>query len=260
VTTEDLLRNVGLDRYDINARLKPALFVLLPLIITAAYWFPQTKTMFGATMSLLSACGLTYLLAQTARHLGRSVEKRMGDKAGRNHSARLLTHADATIAPETKARYHDYLRTNGRSISTPEEEKIQPDIAFSRARSAVDWLLEHTRPNAKKTLIFGENIAYGYRRNLYGMKPLGLLVAAAAIAGHGALLWLAPQHDDALWLGICLEAGLAAIFLLWCFVVTQSSVSDASLAYAEQLFNQCEPKKTVTPKRTRAVQKSPEQA
>lgn len=70
---DDLLRGVGLDRYDINARLKPALFVLLPLFVTVAFWIPLARTGSGVVVSLLSACGLLYLIAQTARRLGRSV-------------------------------------------------------------------------------------------------------------------------------------------------------------------------------------------
>lgn len=240
MSADDLLRGVGLDRYDINARLKPALFVLLPLFVTVAFWIPLARTGSGVVVSLLSACGLLYLIAQTARRLGRAVERRMGNAAGRKHSARLLLHADATIAAETKARYHAYLQSHGLSISAPEEEQVSPDTAFSRTRSAVDWLLEHTRPNAQKTLLFNENIAYGYHRNLYGMKPVGLLIAVTAITGHGALLWVRPLDEATLWIGLLIEAGLAVTVLLWSFVVTESSVSDASLAYAQQLFNHCE--------------------
>ena len=94
----------------------PALFVLLPVFLTVAFWIPQARTIVGGAVSLLGACGLLYLMAQTARRFGRSVERRMEDKAGRKHSARLLTHADQTIAAETKERYHAYLRRHGISI------------------------------------------------------------------------------------------------------------------------------------------------
>ncbi len=240
MAVEDFLRNVGLDRYDLNARLKPALLVLLPVLVAVAFWIPQARTFTGAAVSLLGACGLLYLMAQTARRRGRTVERRMGDKAGRKHSARLLTHLDETIAAETKARYHAYLRSHGIAISTPDEEKASPDTAFSRTSSAVDWLLEHTRPNAKKSLLFNENIAYGYQRNLYGLKPVALSIAIAISVGHGALLWLRPMDETTLWIGIGLEAGLIAMILLWLSVVTKASVTDASLAYAQQLFGHCE--------------------
>lgn len=241
MAAEDFLRTVGLDRYDVNARLKPALLVLLPVFAAIAFWIPPARTGVGAVVSLCSACGLLYLMAQTARRLGRSVERRMGDKAGRKHSARLLTHADETFAAETKERYHDYLRHHGLSISTPEEEKASPDTALSRTSSAVDWLLEHTRPNAKTSLLFSENVAYGYHRNLYGMKPIALIVAITTIAGHGALLWFfRPLDETTLWIGLGLEACLTAMVAVWCLIVNEASVKDASFAYAQQLFSHCE--------------------
>ena len=72
------------------------------------------------------------------------------------------------------------------------------------------------------------------------MKPIALVIVVAAIAGHGALLWFRPLDETALWIGFGLEAGLVAMFLLWSFVVTKASVTDASFAYAQQLFNHCE--------------------
>lgn len=248
---DDILRSVGLDRYDINARLKPALLVLLPVFLTVAFWIPQARTVVGGIISLLSACGLLYLMTQTARRMGRSVERRMEDRAGRKHSARLLTHADKTIASETKKRYHAYLRSHGLSISTPEEELASPETAFDRTRSAIDWLLEHTRPNAQKSLLFTENIAYGYQRNLFGLKPIALIIAFTAIAGHGLLLWIRPLDETTLWIGLLIGVGLAATIFLWALIVTQASVVDASLSYAQQLFNQCETSATGPVKKTR---------
>lgn len=248
MAADDFLRSVVLDRYDVNARLKPALLVLLPVFAAVAFWIPPARTGVGAVISLCSACGLLYLMAQTARRRGRSVERRMGDKAGRKHSARLLTHADGTFAAETKERYHAYLRRHGLSVSTPEEEKVSPDTALSRTSSAVDWLLEHTRPNAKKSLLFSENVAYGYHRNLYGMKPIALLVAITTIAGHGALLWFfRPLDETTLWIGLGLEACLTVMVVVWCLIVTKASVNDASFAYAQQLFSHCETTKVARP-------------
>lgn len=240
MAAEDILRSVGFDRYDLNARLKPGLIVLLPVFASVAFWVPQTRTGLGATVSLLSACGLLYLIAQTVRSAGRAAERRMGDKAGRKHSARLLMHADGAIAVETKARYHAYLRNRGHVISTPDEERTSPETAFSRANSAIDWLLEHTRVKGKKSLLFNELIAYGFQRNLYGMKPIALIIAVSAVAVNGALLWKRPLDEAVFWTGILMEIGLAGLVVWLVLFVTRTSVTDASFAYAQQLFNLCE--------------------
>ena len=236
----DFLRSIGLDRYDLNARLRPALFVLLPVLVTALFWMPQARSFAGGIISFLSACGVLYFLSQAARQRGRAVERKLGDRVGRAHSARLLTHADDTINIETKARYHSYLRSHGRLISTRDEEAVDPREAQARARSAVDWLLEHTRPNSKTSLLFDENIAYGFRRNLLGMKPIAIVLCLLVLAAHAALLWLRPLDQETLWTGAILAVSFVVFILFWVFLVTKNFVEDASEAYALRLFSFCE--------------------
>jgi hypothetical protein len=62
-----LMKDLGLDRYEWNARLRPALIVLLPAWLVIAIWLPQIWTRLVGFSSLLVTCGLTYLLAQLAR-------------------------------------------------------------------------------------------------------------------------------------------------------------------------------------------------
>jgi hypothetical protein len=236
----DHLRNIGLDRYDINARLRPALLALLPIYVVVGFWFPQARTLTGLVLGIVTTCGVTYLMAQTVRRRGRAVERGMGDRAGRLHSARLLTHGDTTFTAETKARYHVYLRNHGIEISSPEEERAAPKQALARARSAVDWLLEHTRANAKPSLLFDENIAYGFHRNLYGIKPLAIAIVVAATVAHAGLIGFEPLDANTLRTAAVVGAVLGTLAALWCFLVSQSAVTDASLAYAQRLFNQCE--------------------
>ena len=236
----DHLRSIGLDRYDINARLKPALMALLPVLIVVGFWFPQAHTLIGVALGLVTTCGVTYLMAQTVRRRGRAVERRMGERAGRLHSARLMTHSDPTFTVETKARYHAYLRSNAIEVSSPEEEGAAPQVALARARSAVDWLLEHTRANAKQSLLFDENIAYGFHRNLYGIKPLAIGIVLAAMAAHGALLATTTLDEATLRTAYLVWGVLITLLALWCFLVSQNAVTDASLAYAQKLFSQCE--------------------
>ncbi len=239
--TADILRSIGLDRYDINARLKPALLALLPAIAVAAFWLPQTRSLVASSsMGLIAASGLLFLLSQAARLQGRNIEKRLGDKIGRKHSARLLTHGDNTIAAGTKERYHSFLRAHGIHLSTKSEEQSNANEAFERARSAIDWLLEHTRPNAKASMLHDENIAYGFNRNLYGLKPIAITLAIVAIASHATLLALFRPDNQALWIGSSIGIFNLALGLYWIFGVTRRAVEDASLAYAQRLFSQCE--------------------
>ena len=246
-SAEVLLRGIGLDRYEIGARLRPALLALAPVFLVVAVWVPQARSMVGVVVGLATTLGLTYFLAQLARRLGRGLERRLGDRVGRLHSARLLTFADETLALESKLRHHAFLRSNGIVTSTPEEERAAPDAAFARARSAVDWLLVYTRPLAKKSLLFDDNVAYGFMRNLRALKPLALAIVSLAMIVDACLAVFHRQEPAFVVMGSAAGAALIVFLLAWLFIVTEAAVEEASLAYAQRLFSQCETVETRSP-------------
>ncbi|MEX6506462.1 hypothetical protein [Jiella sp. M17.18] len=253
----DLLRGVGLSRYELNARLKPALLALLPALVVGLFWYPGAWSAAGAVVAVGSACGVLYAIAQLARNRGRAAERRLGREVGRDNSAKLLTHSDDTLVAETKARYHAYLRNHGQILSTEEEEKAEPVLAFRRARSAVDWLLEHTRSGGGGQLLLDENVSYGFQRNLFGLKPFGIGLSVVAMAAHVLLLALVAQETEQFWLGVAICFPLLILVLGWSFLVTKGAVAEASLAYAQRFLANCEPA-TKAPRARRASSKSQE--
>src|SRR5271165_4313391 len=69
-------------------------------------------------------------------------------------------------------------------------------------QSGVRWLLNHTRPadNKKFDLLFRENVAYGFRRNALGTKPIGILISVGSVfwilLKEGAIVWPARHFVD----------------------------------------------------------------
>ncbi|EHP92767.1 hypothetical protein [Methylorubrum extorquens] len=240
----DFLRGIGLSRYELNARLKPALLALLPTLIVACFWYPGAWSVVGSLTAAASACGVLYAIALLARNRGRAAERKLDREVGRNHTARLLTHSDDTFVAETKARYHAYLRAHDKVISTAEEELVEPELAFRRARSAVDWLLEHTRARAGAALLLDENVAYGFQRNLYGLKPFAIGLSVIASATHVLLLGLTATEGERFWFGVAICIPIAGLLFGWLFLVTKGAVAEASLAYAQRLLANCEPETT----------------
>jgi hypothetical protein len=237
---DQILRASGLDRYDRNARLYPAFLSLMPILIVVALWLPQVWTLLGGFLSFAVACGLIFYLAQVVRYLGRKVEKRLGDRVARPLSAILLSHMDTRIPSDTKARYHQYLSDHGIRVPDLDLELKDPASARQGFRSAVDWLLEHTRPAAKASMLLNENIAYGFRRNLLGLKPVAILLLFSAITANAVLVLLHHHDQDR-----ALAAGIVeALFLLalvaWVWIVNSAFVEDASFAYAQRFLAQCE--------------------
>ena len=236
---DQVLKANGVDRYDRNARLYPAFLCLLPIFSVVALWMPQVWTLLGGLVALAVGCGLTFFLAQLVRYLGRQVEKKLGKQVGRAHSAVLLSHSDVRITAGTKARYHQYLAKHGIKVPDARAEADDPAVAKQSFRSAIDWLLVHTRSQAKTSMLLNENIAYGFRRNLLGVKPVALVLLVLALLGN---LYLLLVRDDQ---ARGVAAGLVDLLLLlalvvWLFIVRASFVEDASLAYAQRLFDLCD--------------------
>ena len=84
-----------------------------------------------------------------------------------------------------------------RSAPTAAEEEKDQTAADAFYEQAGTWLRENTRDTKKFSILFGENVTYGYRRNLLGLKwiALGLNLAVAVVCG--ALLWHNAPIDTA---------------------------------------------------------------
>lgn len=231
----------GMDKYAFNARLKPAFFVLLPILVFTIVHFPKIWIQLSTLLTLLVTCGATYLIAQLARTLGRQMENRLGERIGRQHTARLLAYSNSTLPSQQKERCKQYISTrSGISLPTELEEQSNPDGSHDDRLTAVSWLLEHTRPTAKETLLHEENIAYGFRRNLLGLKPIGITIAVVLVAINPLLFLFGIASQDLIGIAFALEIGLIVCCLLWIYVVTERFVIDASLSYAQRLLSQCE--------------------
>lgn len=231
-----------LDRYTYCARLLPALIVLLPFLILLFIASP----IFGAITGLFSAIGLSvaliFLVAQCGRDAGKRKEPKLFDTIGGKPSTRLLRHRDATLPPATKTRYHSFLKANvpGFALPTLKQETDKPDAADKMYASAVDWLLAKTRDTKLHELLFAENISYGFRRNLWGMKPVGILACLLSISVITAILsGIIPFILDT---SIALATIMAMTVLLsfWLFTVRVRWVAVPAEAYAKSLLEFCD--------------------
>lgn len=210
-------------------------------MLMVAVWLPAVWTAVGGLSSVLVGCGLTLVLSRVARHLGRRLQDRLTPAAGPRHTMTLLRHADATIDPETKARYHACLRANGRHVPTKAEEKRNPAVADRHYLGSVTWLLEATRDVKRFRLLAEENLDYGFRRNLRALKPIAIVILLASIAVDA---WLGVLHlhgaSTEVWKAVALGGCLVADLALWTRAVTIAFVSDASLSFGTRLLATCD--------------------
>lgn len=237
MTWNEAIAKVGLDRYDRNARLYPALTVMAPALVSVAVWVPDLWKELAGLLPMLVAFGGIYLIARYARFAGRRLEKRMVARMGWA-SVRLLRHRDTVISAGTTERYHAALRGKGFPMPTKLEEPADPDQADDCYASVSDWLLEQTRGDK---LLKDENISYGFWRNLVGLRFAGILISATSfVVDTGLALSRWPDRGTQT-LSVAVVAAISLILtLLWIFRFNETIVQDAAEAYAKRLLKHCE--------------------
>lgn len=239
-----------LDVYDSNARLKPALLVNLPVILTSAYLGRGWSGAVSFVSGLLVSVGVTFLLAELGRDWGKRKGPYLFSLWGGKPSTAKLRHRDGSVNPHTLATYHDAAsHIIGRPLPTLNEEKADPHAADLTYEAVGDCLREKTRNKTKFPLIFKELVSNAFRRNLWGMKILGMSLTLICIILLLGIL--ARQVHNGTFLAPTLLAALTnvALLLVWIFIVNPNWVRISADAYAERLlasstaFEKTQPKK-----------------
>jgi hypothetical protein len=161
---------------------------------------------------------------------------------GEKFTTILLRHRDPTISTATKKTYHAFLKkASKRSLPSLENEQTNPVEADDCYRGAVDWLLEATRSEKRFPLVRAENISYGFRRNLLGLKPPAVILIALCVAANVFFCIRDFQIDPTrVWAGFLVSIALVAVGLVWLFVIKMVFVEDAGRTYALRLLAQCD--------------------
>lgn len=239
------------DPYERQARLYPALLALLPLFVMVMLLYGPNAPALTSAVTVAVSCGALYLMTNLCRELGKRLEEKLFREWGGKPSTQLLRHRDAAIEAPTKKRYHAFLaaKINEAFPDAPQEKK-HPAKADGIYQAGVRWLLNHTRPDDKKfDLLFKENIAYGFRRNALGTKPVGLIICVACmlwvLAKEHVLVGIRPFIDSAALMRLpdTATASLvlsAAMALVWTFFFTKASVRSIAFTYAEMLLRACD--------------------
>ena len=232
------------DSYSRQARLQPALFVLFPLFITTAVWARPLYDAALALVGLAVACGAVVYLAHLSRSLGRNAENRLYEEWGGKPTTIWLSHQDTNLDPMTTARYHSFLSQYVPGWRAPDADEERKDFGkvSSLYDSAVRWLRENTREKSRFKLIFQENVSYGFRRNLYGLKKMGLFVSISCLLANVVTIY-SNYMDDTTGSDVVGWASLAVcalVLLSWICVIKKSWVRDAANGYARALLASCD--------------------
>jgi hypothetical protein len=227
-----------LDQYTTRARVVPALLVALPVGVATLAWFPSGVAGWSALWALVVWSGGTVLVGQLGRDAGKRKQACLFEMWGGPPTTRRLRHSgDGNRV--TRERLHKKLATlMHRKVPTAGEEAADPRAADEAYEACIEFLKGRTRDRKKFNLVFEENCSYGFRRNLWGLKPIGVALSVAALAAT-AVLPIAREGtvSTASMQPALVPGGIILVILLgWLFVVTPRWVKVPANAYAERLL------------------------
>ncbi len=228
-----------LDEYTLKARIYPSFLVLLPLLITSLYYITDFQKYYHYFTALFFVGIFTYVLSQFGRDNGKIKEPILNEYFGGKPTTQVLRHRDSTLDSYTKKRYHEILSQKIPNIIIPslQEELNNPKDADEIYESCSKYLISKTRDTSKFNLLFKENISYGFRRNIWGMKNIAIFIIIILFLVH---IYFATDSLTIFNYFSPKEIALSLFFLLsimvWFFLITKNWVKLVAFSYAERLF------------------------
>lgn len=154
----------------------------------------------------------------------------------------MLSHHGSDLDPVTLKRYHRILSgLIGIDIPSAEDEQSDPERSDNIYRSCISFLKSRTRDKEGFGLIFAENVNYGFRRNLWGMKPYALTFTVLSVCM--VLTQVIPYWEDfsgikpVAWVALVLDISFLSV---WIFHIKPEWIRVTSEAYALQLISACD--------------------
>lgn len=235
-----------MDGYDLQARHAPVVFTMLPAIVVAIALVPGLGQMRIATASIagIVLAALPFVASRIARSAGRARQNALYAEWGGIPTTAMLRYRDTRLNPQTKQIYRERLSRLGSSYPIPDEdeERRNPEGADVKIGAAMDEIRRRAKEKNIKA-VHRENINYGAARNLYGLKPFGLmtcLVSVAVLAMTVAIRGGVSPTTTEMVAIMCIVIVAGA----WIFGCTSEKVRHHGEAYALALFEVIE---TVAP-------------
>lgn len=225
------------DDYTWKARKAPVLLVAVPPLFAALPWLQAAQP-----ASLIPA-GVGCLLLGFCGHLGRirggKLEPTLWASWGGKPTTRMLRHRDTPFDRTRLKLLHAKLATaTSVPAPTPRAEEKDSEEADRIYETYETYLRNETRNREQFPLVREELVNYGYARNAWGLRPLGLTSALLSVAATlASAFWLWKTHSSSPWAGVVLALALDSWFLyFWAFVAREDWVKMVAEKYASRLL------------------------
>jgi hypothetical protein len=245
------------DDYSFRARVLPALAVVVIPATGFLCWLPAFSVTQLALVAVLSLV-LGGLFAQFGRDRGKAIEPTLFAQWGGQPAVQLLRCASGLLNKDARERYRLKLNAIPSAPRIPIEfdELADPKEAERRYESVCLYLREATRNKAAFPVVFGENVNYGFRRNLLGMKPAGILLCLLGAAASVLAVLVGMKVDPIDVPAVPVVAAIlnAAMLAWWWLRITSNWVRVAAFDYAARLLGSCDSMPMASPSKSMAAE------
>lgn len=228
-----------MDGYERTTQLGPVLLAAAPLTITALLCFriQSIEGLIRSIIVLALAAGLHLVLMRLVRDRGNAVQEELWLAWGGSPTIQRLRWR--TGGESKTSRLHGRVEAmTGIPLPNAASETQDPDAADEVYEDALLRMRELTRDQDRYRRVYRELLQYGTARNLYGLKPLGLTIAAITfiLAVTGSTLVAAGITGWPLW--PLISAGTAALVFsaVWTLAITPGYVRKPAERYAHALL------------------------
>ena len=215
-----------LDAYNIRARLSASVILLAPIAITVFLCFNEVSTIASSSAFVFVLLAFTNYVPILQRRFHQKNDRR-------NYASEFLLPDDQTIDSVTKERYYRKLAAIDDSFSPFNSPEDTP--AFRKCcDSAVEYLRAHTRDNH---LVLEENINYGFCKNLFADKIIGIIICSFLILCLGiyaAIHFNCVNNISAEYYYAFVFNGITLLF--WIFGITKNILKATAIRYAKTLI------------------------
>ena len=225
-----------IDPYATYARAFPIYITISPIILVLFSILPEGFDWKLGGASAIVLLPLSYLCRQIGGDLGKKQEKNLWNKWGGPPTTRFLRHYNSEFNASTRDRIHAKLRRFDLYVPSQDEQDQDSQRADNLYASCIDELRRRTRDRECFPRVFQELRDYGFRRNIFALKPYGITLTVLSF-----LVCLTMTFHD--WrtggqLGssiapLSINLGLILVWLLW---FTEKAVKLAADRYARFLL------------------------
>ena len=224
------------DRYNRQARVFPVYVTISPIILAVAAILPHGFDLPLGAAAAIVFIPLAFLAGQVGADFGKRLEKRLWREWSGPPTTRFLRHSNDEFNLVTRKRVHTKLRSLGLNIPSAEDQQRDPQMADAHWEACTEELIHRTRDRKLFPLVFKGLTEYGFRRNLLGLKPIGLPLSIGALLGCLWKVWASWGSQETV--GVSVGAALLSLALLavWVVWVGEKTVAISANRYARFLL------------------------